>query len=155
MAVIYKLVASIPRQHQNEIIMSNDITISTNKGQLNVEFINSFISQTYWAKDRTIETMQICIENSLNFGIYLNNNQIGYGRVVTDFAQFAYLMDIFIIDEYRKKGYSKLLMDYIINYDKLENVKVWRLATSDAHYLYEKYGFKHLANPEKLMELIK
>ena len=135
--------------------MSNDITISTNKSQLNVEFINSFISQTYWAKDRTIETMQICIENSLNFGIYLYNIQIGYGRVVTDFAQFAYLMDIFIIEEQRKKGYSKLLMDYIITYDKLKNLKVWRLATSDAHYLYEKYGFKQLANPEKLMDLIK
>jgi GNAT superfamily N-acetyltransferase len=135
--------------------MNIDITINTNKSLLNVEFINSFISQTYWAKGRTIETMQTCIDNSLNFGIYLNNNQIGYGRVVTDFAQFAYLMDIFIIDEHRKKGYSKLLMNYIMDCRKLKNVKVWRLATSDAHYLYEKYGFKQLANPEKIMELIK
>jgi GNAT superfamily N-acetyltransferase len=135
--------------------MNSDIVIDTDKNKLDVEFITSFISQTYWAKGRTIETMRTCIDNSLNFGVYLNKQQIGFARIVSDFGQFAYLMDVFIIEVHRNKGYSKILMDYIMNFEKLKNVKVWRLATSDAHWLYEKYGFKTLANPEKIMEYIK
>jgi GNAT superfamily N-acetyltransferase len=135
--------------------MTTEILIDTDKTKLNIEFIASFISQTYWAKGRTISEMQTCIDNSLNFGVYLNGTQIGYGRVVTDFVQFAYLMDVFIIEEQRGKEYSKILMKYIMNYPKLEKVKVWRLATTDAHKLYEQFGFKPLANPEKMMELKK
>ena len=135
--------------------MRSDIEIDTTKNRLNVEFIHSFITNTYWAKGRTIEAIQTCIDNSLNFGVYLSNIQIGYGRVVTDYVQFAYLMDIFIIEEHRRKGYSKTLMSYIMNYTELQKVKVWRLATSDAHKLYEQFGFTALSNPEKLMELKK
>lgn len=135
--------------------MITEILIDTDNSKLNVEFITSFISETYWAKGRTIDNMQTCIDNSLNFGVYLNENQIGYGRIVTDYVQFAYVMDVFIIEEHRGNGYSKILMNYIMNYPKLENVKVWRLATADAHKLYEQFGFKPLANPEKIMELKK
>lgn len=131
------------------------INIDTKKIRLNVEFIHSFITNTYWAKGRSIKDMQTCIDNSLNFGVYLNSIQIGYGRVVTDYVQFAYLMDIFIIEEQRGNGYSKTLMSYIMDYAELQEVKVWRLATTDAHKLYEQFGFTALKNPEKLMELIK
>jgi len=133
----------------------NDIEINTDKNKLDLHFINEFISNSYWAKDRTIETMQTCIDNSLNFGVYLQDRQIGYARIVTDYGQFAYLMDLFIEEKHRGKGYSKKLMKYIMEFDKLKNVKVWRLATSDAHGLYKKFGFNALAKPEKLMELTK
>lgn len=133
--------------------MNTSIIIDTDKTKLNVAFINAFISNTYWAKGRTVENMQTCIDNSLNFGVYLNNTQIGYGRIVTDYVQFAYIMDVFIIETHRRNGYSKILINYMINYEDLKNVKVWRLATIDAHKLYEKFGFKPLANPEKMMEL--
>lgn len=99
--------------------------------------------------------MKILIDNSLNFGIYIDDNQIGYARIVTDYAQFAYLMDLFISKEFQGKGYSKILMNFILNNEELQQVKVWRLATQDAHFLYEKFGFKPLKNPEKMMELIK
>lgn len=99
--------------------------------------------------------MQTCIDNSLNFGVYLNNQQIGFARVVTDFGQFAYIMDLFIEENYRGKGYSKKLMKFILEFDKLKNIKVWRLATKDAHDLYTKFGFNKIAKPENLMELIK
>lgn len=135
--------------------MITEIFIDTDKTKLNLEFITSFISETYWARGRTIANMQTCIDNSLNFGVYLNDTQIGYGRIVTDYVQFAYIMDVFIIEEHRGNGYSKILMNYIMNYPKLKNVKVWRLATTDAHKLYEQFGFKQLENPEKLMELKK
>jgi GNAT superfamily N-acetyltransferase len=132
----------------------NDIEITTDKNRLDINFINEFISNSYWAKGRTIETMQTCIDNSLNFGVYLQYRQIGFARVVTDFGQFAYIMDLFIEEKHRGKGYSKELMKYIIEFDKLKKVKVWRLATSDAHDLYKKFGFAPLAKPENLMELM-
>ncbi len=132
----------------------NKIDISTDKNRLDINFINEFISKSYWAKGRSLETMQTCIDNSLNFGIFLDNTQIGFARVVTDFGQFAYIMDLFIDKNHRGNGYSKELMKYIIDFDQLKKVKVWRLATSDAHDLYKKFGFKALANPENLMELM-
>lgn len=98
--------------------------------------------------------MQLCINNSFNYGLYLNNQQIGYARVVSDLGQFAYLMDVFVDEKFRGKGYAKLLMDYILKDEKFEQVKIWRLATSDAHGLYQKLGFKALAHPEKMMELM-
>ncbi len=131
------------------------IEISTDKSKLDIDFINSFLSKSYWAENRTLETMKTLINNSLNFGVYLNSNQIGYARIVTDYAQFAYLMDVFISVNYRKKGYSKELMKFIMEFEELKDVKVWRLATSDAHFLYEKFGFGSLKKPENLMELIK
>lgn len=131
------------------------IEISTDISKLDIDFINSILSKTYWAENRTLETMKTLIENSLNFGVYLNNIQIGYARIVTDYAQFAYLMDVFISVNHQKKGYSKELMKFIMEFEELKDVKVWRLATSDAHFLYEKFGFKSLEKPENLMELIK
>lgn len=132
----------------------NTITISTDKNLLDNNFIHAFISNTYWAKGRTLAEVQTCIDNSLNFGIYLNNEQIGYARVVTDYVAFAYLMDVFISEEYQKLGYSNQLMEFILKYEALAQVKVWRLATTDAQYLYQKFGFTSLKSPEKMMEKI-
>lgn len=133
----------------------NDIEISTGKNRLEINFIHEFISNSYWAKGRTIETMQACIDNSLNFGVYFQDRQVGFARVVTDFGQFAYIMDLFIHENYRGKGYSKKLMKFIIEFEKLKNIKVWRLATVDAHGLYKEFGFDKIAKPENLMELKK
>ena len=102
----------------------NTITISTDKTQLDINFIHAFISNTYWAKGRTVTEVQTCIDNSLNFGIYLNNQQIGYARVVTDYLAFAYLLDVFIIEQYQKQGYSTQLMEFILNRPELKSIKV-------------------------------
>jgi GNAT superfamily N-acetyltransferase len=135
--------------------MNNKLQIDTDSKRLNLKFIHDFISNTYWAKGRSEATMQLCINNSFNYGLYLNNQQIGYARVVSDLGQFAYLMDVFVDEKYRGKGYAKILMDYILKDEKFEQVKIWRLATSDAHGLYKKLGFKELAHPEKMMELMR
>lgn len=132
-----------------------NLIITSDKDKLDLEFITGFISQSYWAKGRSRETMQTCIDHSLNFGVFLDEKQIGYARVVTDYAQFAYLMDVFIDKAYQGKGYSRILMAHILETETLKAVKVWRLATSDAHGLYRKFGFTELANPEKLMELVR
>lgn len=135
--------------------MHPNIEIDTNKARLNLPFIHQFITNSYWAKDRSSATMQLCIANSVCFGVYLNNVQIGFARVVSDLGQFAYLMDVFIDEQHRGNGYSKRLVDFILNYEAFKQVKMWRLGTSDAHGLYKKFGFNALAHPEKMMELVK
>ncbi|MFV5699655.1 GNAT family N-acetyltransferase [Flavobacterium sp. ZT3R17] len=130
------------------------VSVSTDKNKLDVPFIQQFLKDIYWAAGRTMTEVQITIDNSFCFGIYLNDKQIGFARVITDYVVFAYLMDVFIAEEHRGKGYSSILINSMMTEPKLKEVKIWRLATSDAHFLYEKFGFKLLAHPEKLMEKI-
>lgn len=130
------------------------ITVSTDKNKLDVPFIQQFLKDIYWAAGRTIEEVQITIDHSFCFGIYLDDEQIGFARVITDYVVFAYVMDVFIAEEHRGKGYSTILINNMMKEPKLNKLKIWRLATSDAHFLYEKFGFNSLASPEKLMEKI-
>lgn len=130
------------------------IEISTDKQRLDVAFIHGFISNSYWAKNRTLQQVQTCIAHSLNFGVYHGGHQIGYARVLSDRVAFAYLLDVFIDEAHRGNGYSKQLMAYILSCDELKQVKAWKLATTDAHALYERFGFTALANPHKMMEKI-
>ncbi|TRX34045.1 GNAT family N-acetyltransferase [Flavobacterium sp. ZT3R18] len=131
------------------------IAVSTDKQKLNIPFIQHFLKDIYWAAGRTIDEVQRTIDSSVCFGIYLDDVQIGFARVITDYVVFAYVMDVFISEEHRGKGYSSILISAMMEEPVLKEVKIWRLATSDAHFLYEKFGFKALAHPEKMMEKIK
>lgn len=130
------------------------IVVSTDKNQLDVPFIQDFLKDIYWAAGRTMEEVQITIDASFCFGIYLDGKQIGFARVVTDYVVFAYLMDVFITPEHRGKGYSSVLIQAMMEEPALQQIKIWRLATSDAHFLYEKFGFAKLAHPGKMMEKV-
>ena len=130
------------------------ITVSTDKNKLNVPFIQNFLKDVYWAAGRTMEEVQKTIDSSFCFGIYLDDKQIGFCRVITDYVVFAYVMDVFITEEHRGKGYSSILIKNMMNESELKEVKIWRLATSDAHFLYKKFGFNALATPEKMMEKV-
>ena len=130
------------------------ITVSTDKNKLNVPFIQNFLKDVYWAAGRTMEEVQKTIDSSFCFGIYLDEKQIGFCRVITDYVVFAYVMDVFITEEHRGKGYSSILIKNMMNESELKEVKIWRLATSDAHFLYKKFGFNALATPEKMMEKV-
>jgi GNAT superfamily N-acetyltransferase len=130
------------------------ISVSTDKTKLNILFIQDFLKDIYWAAGRTIDEVQTTIDSSVCFGIYLDDVQIGFARVITDYVVFAYLMDVFIAKEHRGNGYSSILIETMMNEPVLKEVKIWRLATSDAHYLYEKFGFGALAHPEKMMEKV-
>jgi GNAT superfamily N-acetyltransferase len=134
--------------------MSTDYTISTDKSQLDLIRIYEFLThQSYWARDRSLETVQKSIENSLCFGVYQNTELVGFGRVVTDYSVFAWLLDIFIIKEHRGKGLGKLLVEAIITHQDLRLVKRWMLGTQDAHSLYYQYGFRELNEPDLFMEM--
>lgn len=115
--------------------------------------IHEFLSQeSYWAQGRTLEQTQRAIDNSWCFGVYIEDKQIGFARVVSDCATFAYVGDVFIIEEFRGQGLSKWLMETIISHPELQGLRRWVLATRDAHSLYEKFGFHALTFPERWME---
>ena len=117
------------------------ITVSTDKSKLDIPFIQNFLKDVYWAAGRTMEEVQTTIDSSFCFGIYLDDKQIGFCRVITDYVVFAYVMDVFNIEEHRGKGYSSMLINAMMTEPKLQQVKIWRLATSDAHFLYKKFGY--------------
>ena len=120
------------------------ITISTDTSKLQVAMIHQFLTNSYWAKGRTLEQVQTTIDNCLCFGVYIDDEQIGFGRIATDYAVFAYIMDIFILPEYQGEGYSKQLMKEIVNATELKDCRTWMLKTSDAHGLYKQFGFTEL-----------
>ena len=136
--------------------MENTFYISTDKSQLDVDIIFDYLSNhSYWAKGRSMETIEKSIKNSLCFGVYNSENkQVGFARIVSDYAIFAWLMDVFILPGYQGKGLGKLLMTEIMTHEDLQGVKRWGLGTNDAHGLYEKFGFKQLSKPQNMMEFV-
>ena len=128
-----------------------NIVISTEKEKLDIDFIHQFLTRSYWAKGRTKQEVITTIEHCLNFGVYINDQQIGFARVLTDYTVFAYLMDVFIIEEHRGKGYSKKMMQTILEHHKLQHVQRWMLATADAHGLYKQFGFEPIPDPSKML----
>lgn len=130
-----------------------EFTISTEREKLQIDEIQRFLTEeSYWARERTREQTETAIKNSLPFGVYKGENQIGFARVVSDFATFAYLGDVYILEEFRGLGLSKWLMETIVEYPELQGLRRWILATKDAHTLYEKYEFASLRFPERWME---
>ncbi|MEK4066192.1 GNAT family N-acetyltransferase [Peribacillus sp. FSL R5-0717] len=143
--------------------MNNEgFSISTNKKYLDVDVIHDFlIHEAYWSKGITKETVIKSIENTtLCFGVYKGEignegcDQVGFARVITDLATYAYLCDVFILPDYRKLGLSKWLMDVITDHSELKKVRRFMLATNDAHSLYKKYGFNEIDKPELFMQKV-
>lgn len=130
-----------------------EFTISTDPNRLPTDAIHKFlVEESYWAAERTPEQTILAIKNSLPFGVYAGENLIGFARVVTDYATFAYLGDVFIIEQFRGRGLSVWLMETIVNHPDLQGFRRWLLATRDAHALYEKFGFAALRAPDRWME---
>lgn len=128
-----------------------NLIISTEKERLDIDFIYQFLTNAYWAKGRTKDEVRTTIEHCLNFGVYIDNTQIGFARVLTDYTVFGYLMDVFIIEEHRGNGYAKMLVKTIMEHSDLQNIKRWMLATYDAHGLYKQFGFDSIPDPTILM----
>ncbi len=128
--------------------------VTTNPDDLDIALVYAFISKTYWAKNIPFETFKKSIANSIVFGAYsAENDQVGFARVITDKATFAYLGDVFVLEEYRGLGISKLIMQAIAKHSELQGLRRFMLATSDAHGLYAQFGFQDIANPEIFMQI--
>lgn len=139
---------NIQEYHREPYTISNDPT------RLNIPLIYEFLTKnTYWAQNRTFEVVKRSIENSLNFGIYKSDEQVGYARVVTDYATFAWLCDVFVVPGHRQFGLGKWVVDCVINHPDLKPLRRILLATRNAHELYRKYGgFEPIGHPERWME---
>jgi GNAT superfamily N-acetyltransferase len=133
-----------------------EFLISTDVSKLDKKAIHNYLSnESYWSKNIPYEKVEAAILNSLNFGVYAGERQIGYARIVTDYTIVAYLGDVFIIEEYRGKGLAKWLMEVIMNHKDLQGLRRWILLTRDAHELYKKYGWKEIASADRWMEIHK
>ncbi|MCJ7722577.1 MAG: GNAT family N-acetyltransferase [Anaerolineales bacterium] len=130
----------------------NELTISTNPQRLDLNAISDFLSRAYWAQGRTRLKLERALKNSLVFGVYDGEQQIGLARVVSDYAIFAYLCDVFIRENYRAQGIGKWLMATVFAHPELQGLRRWALVTLDAHRLYQSFGFTTLNNPEEWME---
>jgi GNAT superfamily N-acetyltransferase len=128
--------------------------VSKEKHKLDIKLIHNYLSNhSYWAKGRSFDTVKKSIENSICFGIYdENNTQCGFARVVSDQAVYAYIMDLFILEEYQGQGLGKMLVEHILNDELLEDVTRWKLDTLDAHTLYAKFGFTESKYKDRAME---
>ena len=139
-------------------IQQDNILISTDKSKLQLDIIHDYLSKkSYWAEGIPIETVQKSIENSMAFGVYLqqenNLKQVGFCRIISDLSTYAYLADVFVLEEHRGKGISKLLMETVLKHPDLQGLRRWVLATADAHGLYAQYGFTALDKPENFMQI--
>ncbi len=131
-----------------------EFVISTDRDRIDVEMVHRFLSkESYWAAGIPIDLVRRSIEHALCFGVYKDDRQVGFARVVTDYSTFAYIGDVFVLAECRGQGLSKWMMSMIRGHPDLQGLRRWMLATADAHGLYRQFGFTDLANAKRWMEI--
>jgi len=129
-----------------------DYTVSCDPKRLDLGVVHGFLTTSYWALGVSEDVVRRSIEHSLCFGVYDHENQVGFARVTTDRATFAYVADVFILEEHRGHGLGMWLIETIVAHPELSGLRRWILVTRDAHDLYRKLGFRELQNPERFME---
>jgi predicted N-acetyltransferase YhbS len=128
------------------------MTVEIRTDQLQLDVLYTMLRDAYWSKSRSVETIQKSLEHSLNFAAYTDNRMIGFARVITDYATFAYLCDVIVLESYRGQGVGKALMRAVLAHADLCDIRRFTLVTRDAHELYKPFGFTALPMPEKYME---
>ena len=126
--------------------------MTTDKARMNLEMIHDFLKTSYWAEGIPVQAVRRSVENSLAFGVFRDDEQVGFARVVTDCATFAYLADVFVLERHRGRGWGKWMMEVVFSHPELQGLRRWMLATRDAHELYREYGFAELEDPQIFME---
>jgi len=136
-------------------IIENGFIFSDDRNLVDIKAVHHYLStQSYWAKGIPFNLVKKSIENSLCFGIYKDQQQVGFARWITDKATFAYLCDVYVEETYRGLGLSKKLMSLMLFHPDLQGLRRYHLATLDAHGLYEQFGFKPIENPERHMGIV-
>jgi ribosomal protein S18 acetylase RimI-like enzyme len=131
-----------------------DVQISSERGDVNLDLVHGFLSQeAYWSRNIPRAVVEKSIRNSYCFSAFIDGKQVGFARVVSDGATFAYLCDVFTLPEFRGQGVGKKLMQSLQAHPELQGLRRWMLMTADAHKLYENYGFNALAKPDRAMEI--
>jgi GNAT superfamily N-acetyltransferase len=128
--------------------------VTTDQARLDLEMVHGFLKTSYWAAGISADVVMRSVENSLAFGLFEGDEQVGFARVVTDYATFAYLADVFVLEAHRGRGLAKWMMEVITSHPRLQGFRRWMLATRDAHELYRRFGFAELERPEIFMEIV-
>lgn len=132
----------------------DDYTVSTDAGLLDLDAIHAYVARSYWASGIPREVLARAVANSLAFGLYHGRSQVGFARMITDHATFAYLADVYVLEAHRGRGLGKWLMECVQQHPDLQHLRRTMLATRDAHGLYRQFGYVPLAHPERLMEIV-
>jgi GNAT superfamily N-acetyltransferase len=131
----------------------SEYTVSADPARLDLEMITRFLAEeSYWARGIPLDVMRRAAAGSFCVGVYHGDRQVAFARVVTDYATFGHIMDVFVLPEHRGKGLGKVLMESIVTHPRLQGFRRWQLGTDDAHGLYARYGFTALAHPQRHME---
>jgi len=136
-------------------VYKDNFTISTDPARLDMDAVCDFLARAYWAAGRPRERTERALSNSLVFGLYAGEKQIGLARIISDYAVFAYLCDVFIHEDYRAHGLGKWLIETVMSHPDLQGLRRWTLATRDAHRLYDQFGWKPLNSPDGWMEILR
>ncbi|MCI0490518.1 MAG: GNAT family N-acetyltransferase [Blastocatellia bacterium] len=128
--------------------------ISTDRSRLDVGAIHQYLTRSYWAEGIPLHIVERSIEHSFPFGLYRGERQIGFARVISDYATYAYLADVFVLEEFQRQGLGKWMVEIIVSHPSLEGLRRWSLITRDAHDLYRRVGFVDLKRPEMQMEMV-
>jgi GNAT superfamily N-acetyltransferase len=135
------------------MISADDYEVSTDRDRLDVDLIHEFLRSSYWAPNIPRGVVERSITNSLSFGAYNDGRQVAFARVITDFATFAYIGDLFVVEPHRGRGVAQRLMRAILDHPDLQGLRRILLATRDAHALYTRFGFQPLSHPEDFMTI--
>lgn len=138
--------------HQIQEYRKDNFLVSTDPEKLDREAIHAYLTRSYWAEGRSKELVFKSLENSLNFGLYDGDRQIGLARVVTDYVLYAYLCDVYVLEEYQGQGLGKWMLGCMMSYPNFDTLRLWTLRTRDAHELYRQYGFTEVEKPEAYMD---
>jgi len=130
-----------------------EFVVSTDRARLDLDAIHEFLTNCYWAKGIPRAIVARSIENSLCFGAYAEGKQVGFARVISDYATYAYIGDVFVLESFRGRGLGKWLMECIMQHPRLQGLRRWSLVTRDGHGLYSRFGFEPLKKPQNYMEL--
>lgn len=141
-----------PMTHHTNDGSPNEFEITSDRSRMDITVVHGYLTRSYWAEGIDVDTVRRSIAHSLCFGAFLGARQVAFARVISDHATFAYLADVFVLEEYRGRGISKRLMEAIVAHPELQGLRRWVLATRDAHDLYRQYGFTSLAAPDRFME---
>jgi len=133
-------------------LRNGEFTLSSDLARLDLAMVRRFLAESYWARQRPPDLVEKSLRHSLCFGVYRGSEQVGFARAVTDYATFAYLADVFILEPYRRRGLARWLVSSILEHPELTGLRRWMLVTQDAQSLYLQCGFQLIARPEQYME---
>lgn len=135
-----------------EVRGDEGFVVSDDPARIDLDVVHGYLSRSYWSAGIPRATVERAVRNSLVFGLYTAGRQVGFARVITDRTTFAYLCDVFVLEEFQGRGLGKWLMEAVTAHPDLQGLRRFVLATRDAHGLYERYGFRPLKSPERFME---